>query len=136
MRREQQAGEPAGPPVVVGLQGQGALAGVHRTRVKRQLSHNGTFCHEPGRRDSRDQWATRARTRQGLPEPLTIGSGAAITMAPVTGSLSTLRSWVRPYLPAPRRNWWQGKAGSKPWAAPASVPTVSTPRPRMAVSDR
>ena len=50
------------------------------------------------------QRATRARTRQGLPEPLTIGSGAATTIAPVTGSLSTLRSWVRPYLPAPRRN--------------------------------
>ena len=47
------------------------------------------------------------------------------------GRRATLASWVRPYLPAPSRKLWQGKGGSKQWAVPASVPTVSTPMPRM-----
>ena len=38
-------------------------------------------------------------------------------------------SWVRPYLPLPIRNEWHGNGGSNEWAAPASVPTVSTPTP-------
>ena len=31
--------------------------------------------------------------------------------------------------PAPSMKAWQGKGGSKLWAVPASVPTVSTPMP-------
>src|ERR1044071_2998412 len=46
----------------------------------------------------------RARTRLGLPNPPTIGSGAAITTAPVAGRVARFCSWVRPYLPAPRTN--------------------------------
>ena len=53
------------------------------------------------RAGDRGHFSTSASTRAGEPEPVTIGSGAAITTAPVTGSLSRLRSWVRPYLPAP-----------------------------------
>ncbi len=51
---------------------------------------------------------TSARTRHGAPEPPTIGSGAATTTAPVAGSRSSRRSWVSPYLPAPRSMEWQG----------------------------
>jgi len=36
---------------------------------------------------------------------------------------------VSPYLPAPSSDAWQGNGGSKECAAPASVPTVSTPSP-------
>ena len=43
-------------------------------------------------------------------------------------------SWVSPYLPAPSRKEWQGNGGSKECAAPASVPTVSTPKPRIGAS--
>src|SRR5918995_1491417 len=86
----------------------------------------------PGCPGPAQRWVgTRARTRVGLPEPPTILRGAAISRAPMGGRRSTLASWVRPYLPAPSRKLWQGKGGSKLWAAPASVPTVSTPMPRM-----
>src|SRR5690606_36258699 len=78
--------------------------------------------------------STRASTRTGLPEPPTMGSGGATTSAPVAGSRSRLRSMVSPYLPAPCMKAWQGKAGSKEWAAPASVPTVSTPSPMTGAS--
>ncbi len=79
--------------------------------------------------------ARRARARGcGLPEPPTIGSGAAISTAPVGGSRARFRSWVRPYLSAPSRNEWHGNGGSNECAAPASVPTVSTPTPRIGVS--
>lgn len=36
---------------------------------------------------------------------------------------------MSPYLPAPSRKEWHGNAGSNECAAPASVPTVSTPTP-------
>ncbi len=78
-------------------------------------------------------FATSARTRQGLPEPLTIGSGAAKRTAPVVGSLSRLRSCVSPYLLLPRKSEWHGNGGSNPNAPPASVPTVSQPHPRISV---
>ena len=39
-----------------------------------------------------------------------------------------------PYLPAPSRKWWTGNAGSKLCAMPASVPTVSTPKPAIGAS--
>ena len=61
--------------------------------------------------------------------PPTIGSGAMTMTAPLTGSLSTFCNWVRPNLPAPSRKLWAGKIGSKPPAPPASMPTVSTPKP-------
>ena len=73
--------------------------------------------------------STSASTRAGLPDPDTIGSGPAITTAPVAGSRARFCSWVSPYLPAPSRKEWHGKAGSKECAVPASVPTVSTPTP-------
>ena len=73
--------------------------------------------------------STSASTRAGLPDPFTIGSGPAITTAPVAGSRARFCSWVSPYLPAPSRNEWHGNGGSKECAAPASVPTVSTPTP-------
>ena len=57
-----------------------------------------------------------------------------ITTAPVAGSRARFRSWVRPYLPAPSRNEWHGNGGSKECAAPASVPTVSVPSPRIGTS--
>jgi hypothetical protein len=60
---------------------------------------------------------------------VTIGRGPTTITAPVGGSADRFCSWVRPYLPLPMRNEWHGKAGSKEWAAPASVPTVSTPTP-------
>ena len=50
-------------------------------------------------------------------------------IAPVGGSSARFCSWVSPYLPAPCMYVWDGKIGSNPAAAPASVPTVSTPRP-------
>jgi hypothetical protein len=43
-------------------------------------------------------------------------------------------SWVSPYLSLPSRNEWHGNGGSNECAAPASVPTVSTPTPRIGVS--
>src|SRR5690606_18402456 len=73
--------------------------------------------------------STSASTRAGLPEPPTIGSGPATTTAPVGGSWARFCSWVSPYFPAPSRKLWHGNGGSKPCAAPASVPTVSTPSP-------
>ena len=47
--------------------------------------------------------STSASTRAGLPEPCTMGSGPAITTAPIGGTWARLASWVRPYLPAPSR---------------------------------
>ncbi len=78
--------------------------------------------------------STRASTRAGLPDPLTIGNGPAITTAPVLGSRARFCSWVSPYLPAPSRNEWHGNGGSNECAAPASVPTVSTPTPSTGAS--
>ena len=52
----------------------------------------------------------------------------------MSGSLSRFASWVRPSRPAPSRKLWSGKGGSKPPAAPASIPTVSTPKPEMSRS--
>src|SRR6266851_2774925 len=75
-----------------------------------------------------------AMARSGLPEPLTILSGAAITIAPVVGNRCRFIRLVRPNLPAPCMKVWLGKAGSNPPACPASVPTVSTPTPRMSRS--
>src|SRR6185437_780196 len=86
------------------------------------LSHRG--CHE----------GVMASTRTGLPLPATIFSGAAITTAPVAGSLSRLQRLARPNLPAPCMVAWFGKGGSKVPAWPASVPTVSTPTPKMSRS--
>src|SRR5207253_2510198 len=77
---------------------------------------------------------TSARARQGLPDPLTSFSGATSRTAPVGGSFARLASWVRPYLLAPSRNRWQGKGGLNECAAPASVPTVSTPTPLKGLS--
>ena len=88
----------------------------------------------PRRPARRPQRSTSASTRVGLPEPPTIGSGAAITTAPVGGSSARFCSWVRPYLPAPSRNEWHGNGGSNECAAPASVPTVSTPTPMTGAS--
>jgi len=48
--------------------------------------------------------STSASARHGDPEPLTIGSGPAITTAPVTGSRARFCSCVRPYLPAPSKD--------------------------------
>ena len=62
-----------------------------------------------------------------------VGSGAVTSSVPVGGSSCRLRSWVSPYLPAPSRNEWHGNGGSNEWAVPASVPTVSTPRPTIGV---
>src|SRR5581483_501623 len=73
--------------------------------------------------------STRAIARHGDPDPRRIGSGPVITSAPWAGSRSRLRSWVSPYLPAPSMAEWQGNGGSNECAAPASVPTVSTPIP-------
>ena len=39
-----------------------------------------------------------------------------------------------PYLPAPSTKWWTGNGGSNECAAPASVPTVSTPKPAIGAS--
>src|SRR5262249_21156057 len=75
-----------------------------------------------------------ARTRQGLPEPPTIGSGPTMSTAPRGGSFSRFCSCVRPYLSWPRRNEWQGNGGWNECAAPASVPTVSTPTPTTGAS--
>src|SRR5207253_491011 len=75
-----------------------------------------------------------ARARQGLPDPLTSFSGATTKTAPVGGSFDRLASCVNPYLLAPSRNWWQGNGGVNEWAAPASVPTVSTPTPTNGLS--
>src|SRR4029079_264601 len=81
-------------------------------------------------RDARHrQRSTRATARAGAPDPVTMGSGPTIRTAPVGGSDARFCSWVRPYFPLPIREEWHGKAGSKEWAAPASVPTVSTPTP-------
>src|SRR5712691_5157543 len=79
-------------------------------------------------------YGVMAMTRSGLPEPLTILSGAAITIAPVVGNRCRFTRLVRPNLPAPCMKVWLGKAGSNPPACPASVPTVSTPTPRMSRS--
>src|SRR3954466_11885344 len=54
-----------------------------------------------------------------------------MTIAPGGGSPARLANWVRPYLPAPSRKLCTGNGGSKLCAAPASVPTVSTPRPTI-----
>jgi hypothetical protein len=52
-----------------------------------------------------------------------------ISSVPVGGSCARFCSWVSPYLPLPISAAWHGNGGSKEWAAPASVPTVSTPTP-------
>ena len=65
------------------------------------------------RRPHRGQYSISASTRVGLPEPPRIGSGAAITTVPIGGSDARFCNWVRPYLPAPSRYVWHGKAGSK-----------------------
>ena len=80
----------------------------------------------------------------GCPEPPTIGSGPAITTAPVGGSRARFRSWVRPYLPAPSRNEWQGNGGSNECAAPgvgadglhARARSPATPRPAISRTRR
>src|SRR5713226_920321 len=74
-------------------------------------------------------YGVMAMTRRGLPEPLTILSGAAITIAPVVGSRCRFTRLVRPNLPAPCMKVWLGKAGSNPPARPASVPRFPHPRP-------
>src|SRR6185437_11256164 len=56
--------------------------------------------------------STNATTRTGLPLPFTILSGAAITTAPVAGSLSRLRRLASPNLPLPCIVAWLGKGGS------------------------
>ena len=58
-----------------------------------------------------------------------MGSGPATITAPVGGSWARFCSWVSPYLSLPISIEWQGNIGSNPAAAPASVPTVSTPMP-------
>src|SRR5260370_4944095 len=68
-----------------------------------------------------------AITRSGLPEPLTILSGAAITIAPVGGSNSRFTRLVMPNLPAPCMYVWLGNGGAEPPARPASGPTGFTP---------
>src|SRR5215472_3331371 len=73
--------------------------------------------------------STSAIARQGLPDPLTSFSGSTTRTVPTGGSCARFASCVSPYLPAPSMKWWQGKAGSKECATPASVPTVSTPTP-------
>src|SRR5258708_36065618 len=73
-----------------------------------------------------------AITRSGLPEPLTILSGAAITIAPVGGSNSRFTRLVMPNLPAPCMYVWLGNGGSKPPARAASGPTGFTPTPQIA----
>src|SRR5258707_15670583 len=72
-----------------------------------------------------------AITRSGLPEPLTILSGAAITIAPVGGSNSRFTRLVMPNLPAPCMYVWLGNGGSEAPALPAWGPTVSTPTPKI-----
>src|SRR5690625_6330050 len=52
----------------------------------------------------------------------------------VVGSWSRSSSWAIPYSPAPMKKSLHVKIGSNPAAAPASVPTVSTPRPCSEVS--
>ena len=79
--------------------------------------------------DEHQDRSTSASTRAGLPDPPTMGSGPAISTAPVGGSAARFCSCVSPYLPAPSSAEWQGNGGSKECAAPASVPTVSTPMP-------
>src|SRR5215468_6228782 len=73
--------------------------------------------------------STRASARHGLPEPPVIGSGDTMIIAPCGGSSARFCSWVSPYLSAPSIDEWQGNGGSNECAAPASVPTVSTPNP-------
>ena len=53
---------------------------------------------------------------------------------PVGGSWARFCSWVSPYLPLPISAAWHGNGGSKECAAPASVPTVSTPNPMTGAS--
>src|SRR6266568_2543536 len=84
-----------------------------------------------GLADQHQECSTRAIARQGLPEPPAIGSGPVITTAPMAGSLARFCSWVSPYFPAPSSDAWHGNGGSKECAVPASVPTVSTPKPRI-----
>jgi len=55
-----------------------------------------------------DGWSTKASTRNGLPLPLRILSGAANTTAPVAGSWSRLVRHCSPYFPAPCITEWQG----------------------------
>src|SRR6185437_12723758 len=50
---------------------------------------------------------TSANTRKGLPEPLTILSGGAITTAPVGGSWSRFVRLARPNRLAPCISVWQ-----------------------------
>src|SRR5260370_7518320 len=72
-----------------------------------------------------------AITRSGLPEPLTILSGAAITIAPVGGSNSRFTRLVMPNLPAPCMYVWLGNGGAKPPPSPPSVPPGFPPPPKI-----
>src|SRR5690606_34990347 len=100
-----------------------------------RVDHTETGAHpardEPATDRLRDahQRSTSASTRAGLPDPPTIGSGAAMTTAPVGGSFARFCSCVSPYLSLPSSRAWQGNGGSNECATPASVPTVSTPIP-------
>ena len=73
---------------------------------------------------------TSASTRAGLPDPPTIGSGPAITTAPVARQPGQVPQLGQPVLARRRAGRsGTGTAGRTRVRAPASVPTVSTPTP-------
>ena len=78
------------------------------------------------------QRSTSARTRHGLPEPPTIGSGPAITTAPVGGSAARFCSWVRPYLSWPAGTSGTGTAGRTSAPRPRRCPPSPRRRPGSA----
>src|SRR6202012_2841537 len=95
-----------------------------------RLSHPQAGQHRADHVGHRPRHAgTIANARAGDPVPPTIGSGDATSSAPDTGIRSRFSSWVRPYLSAPSRLLCAGNGGAMPPAWPASMPTVSTPKP-------
>src|SRR4029079_11752036 len=143
------AGQPGGPGPGVGHHGGAALmpgrdepgpAGYQRVGDVKVAApdHAEHGVHpEPGQpaadrlRDPHAQErSTSASARHGDPEPPTMGSGPAITTAPVTGSRARFRSCVRPYLPAPSSIEWQGNGGAEGGAPPGPGPRGSGTTPR------
>ena len=93
-------------------------------------------CARPLRRPARSTLSAGRAPARAPGCPSRARSAAAPRSAPRRSAATCVRfaSWVRPYLPAPSRNEWHGNGGSKLCAAPASVPTVSTPKPMIGAS--
>ncbi len=76
---------------------------VARTDHAEDLTDPGRVQGPPDGLGDLHERSTRASTRAGDPDPVTIGSGPATTTQPVAGSTARFCNWVSPYLSLPMR---------------------------------